>query len=336
MKGECDLIHIDIQAEHFTSLLDQHKLYLEDIIKQRYSNMQSSFNSKERIFFETYLGKDMDVACSKLLELCTSPDLEKLVIEFENLFSLQYKKDFKREIHKRIKLEHSEAKQISKILDDILGYIAFNDGSSLWNRHTFISALNVKVCPYCNRNYITSYLGDKTTTTADADHYYPKSLYPILQMNLYNMIPSCNVCNSKMKLDKDKRHLYPYIDSSECLKFTAKMETLQQLYNYSKDDAEIIVSAHLEEERALNSISIFRLDKIYGIHNDVIFDLKNKIYAYQALQESYYSKMLGEDLCKELFNMIDIHSYWFDFLYKDPLDEPLVKLKQDIYKQFVL
>jgi len=328
-----NLIHIDIQAKHFSSLIERHKKYLKDLIKERYLEKQIGFSNNDRIFFENYLGKDLDTVCSKLLELCTSPYLEELVVQFENLFLKHYKKDFKKEVRKRNKSEYLKAKQITKILNDILGYTGFNNGSNGWNRHTFISELNIKVCPYCNRNYITSYTDDKIKTTADADHYYPKSLYPILQMNLYNMIPSCNVCNSKMKLDKDKRHLYPFIDSSECLKFSTKMDTIEELYNFTKEDIEITVFAHSEQERAVNSINIFKLNKVYDIHKDDVFELKNKFYDYLAFQETYYSKMLGKDLSGELFDKIDIHSYWFDFLNKDPLNEPLIKLKQDIYRQ---
>lgn len=331
------MIHIDLQAKNFASLLEQHKLYLEDRIKRQYPEIQKKFSNSDRKFFEKYLGKDFDKACLKLLKLCISPDLEELINEFENLFSTQFKQDFKKEVQKRKKSVHTKAKQIAGILNDILGYDAFNIGSGGWNRHTFISKLDIKVCPYCNRNYITSYIDDdKNVTTADADHYYPKSLYPILQMNLYNMVPSCNVCNSKMKLNKDKRHLYPYIDLSECLKFSIGTDKIAELYNFAEEDIEITVSPHLEKERAENSKSIFKLDKVYAIHRVVVFDLKNRIQNYQAFQETYYLKMLGENLCGELFDKIDIHSYWFDFLYRDPLDEPLVKLKQDIYRQFVL
>jgi len=93
-----------------------------------------------------------------------------------------------------------EVKTVTKILTKVLNYDAFNQGTP-WSRHIFICSLGVQVCPYCNRNYITSYEESKNDykTTADGDHYYLKSLYPILQLNVYNIIPSCSVCNSKMK-----------------------------------------------------------------------------------------------------------------------------------------
>ena len=45
-----------------------------------------------------------------------------------------------------------------------------------WSRHKLLSLMGIEVCPYCQRNYISSY-GKKTI--ADLDHFYPKSLYPI-------------------------------------------------------------------------------------------------------------------------------------------------------------
>jgi len=49
-------------------------------------------------------------------------------------------------------------------------------------RHELIASLGIQVCPYCNRQYITSWCnGKKTRTTADIDHFYPKETYPLLR-----------------------------------------------------------------------------------------------------------------------------------------------------------
>lgn len=70
--------------------------------------------------------------------------------------------------------------------------------------------MKVEVCPYCNRQYIHTVKSGKVR--AQFDHYYPKSLYPYLALSLYNMIPSCAVCNTaKSSLDTMKTPvLYPY------------------------------------------------------------------------------------------------------------------------------
>lgn len=51
-------------------------------------------------------------------------------------------------------------------------------------RHMLLSDLGIKVCPYCNRNYITWYQSSdhRTLTTADLDHYYQKDYYPLFAL----------------------------------------------------------------------------------------------------------------------------------------------------------
>lgn len=61
------------------------------------------------------------------------------------------------------------------------------------------SQLCVKVCPYCNRMYTTTLYGKKRVRP-DFDHFYPQSRYPYFAVSLFNLIPSCNVCN-KAKSD---------------------------------------------------------------------------------------------------------------------------------------
>lgn len=61
------------------------------------------------------------------------------------------------------------------------------------------SQLGVEVCPYCNRIYTTTLYGKKRIRP-DFDHFYPHSRYPYLAVSLFNLIPSCNICN-KAKFD---------------------------------------------------------------------------------------------------------------------------------------
>ncbi len=334
------MIHINLKSHNFDCLIAKHEEYIKAHIANSYSKSQNSFFEEDKAFFEYYLGKTPSEAADKLLKICTTPDLVKVIDEFEDAYYSCFDKHFKTEALKRVKSKTTESRttknyQIYKYLTDIFNYKGFNEGTKKWNRHIFLSELGVRVCPYCNRNYITSYEKDSLKTTADADHYYPKSLYPILQMNLYNMVPSCNVCNSKMKGNKDIRHLYPYTDLSGSLKFSTNTDTLESLYNFTEDSIEVnITSCDANNVRAQNSITMFKLDRVYKIHNDIIFRLIRKIHDYKTFQEGYYIKMLGDELSGMILEGDNVHSYWFDFLQKDPLEEPLAKIKQDIYEQF--
>lgn len=341
------MINIDLNTIPIKDIINHHTNYVKNVINKRYKNLSNSFSKRDKEFFKEYLGDDDKAICRKLIYICISGNLEGIINDFEYKYQSTYKKKFSDEIRRKRKSKTRKENQIVKLLNSILNYKAFNEGIAPsmtfpdgWNRHIFIHSLNIKVCPYCNRNYVTIYRdtdgADKTT--ADADHYYPKSLYPILQINIFNMIPSCSVCNSKMKNDNDKRHLYPYVDKSTSLTFSTPFNTLDELYNFREKDIKIDIIPEVGNNRAEASIEVFKLDKLYGIHNDVVFELKNKIRAYEAFEEDYYKKLLGNELYQNIFFNINLNlkEYWFDFLEKQSANEPLVKLKQDIYNQIKL
>ena len=73
-----------------------------------------------------------------------------------------------------------------------------------------LKKMKVTVCPYCNRQYIFTL--SKGCVRPQFDHYYPKNRYPYLALSLYNMIPSCSICNmAKSSLDTFKEPiLYPF------------------------------------------------------------------------------------------------------------------------------
>lgn len=164
----------------------------------------------------------------------------------------------------------------------------------------------VKVCPYCNRQYITSYESKDGTekTTADVDHYYPQSAYPYLQMNIYNMIPSCNICNSKAKGPKDERHLNPYKASSDSLLFEVLLDNIDMMYS---SEIERIAVNSRGNPKAIASNEVFKLDKIYQVHLEDVKSLFFHIKEYEAFKEDYYTKTMG-------FDIGNIFSLWFDFL----------------------
>lgn len=78
-------------------------------------------------------------------------------------------------------------------------------------------------CVYCNRQYAFNIEkdGGKNGGTRFArpalDHWFPESIYPLLSLSIYNLIPSCTVCNSSAKGDTIFRlstHVNPYCTTS--------------------------------------------------------------------------------------------------------------------------
>lgn len=78
-------------------------------------------------------------------------------------------------------------------------------------------------CVYCNRQYAFNIEkdGGKNDSSRFArpalDHWFPKSVYPLLSLSIHNLIPSCTVCNSSAKGDTIFRlttHVNPYMTAS--------------------------------------------------------------------------------------------------------------------------
>lgn len=254
-------------------------------------------------------------------------------------------------IHKRLrdKLEVlSKEKQIalySNELSELEKIFKYDKMETV--RHEVMVAYNIKVCPYCQRNYITSYIdGDREKTTADLDHFFPKSIYPYLALSLYNFVPSCQICNSRMKLAKEAISIvYPFEESFDELgaKFKIKdNKDLDFFLKSSETEFEIEISlGNVKPEAVKNSIDLFRLDKLYKVaHNNYIQDMLKNIQK----EPSNRIKLLNNDL-KELMEefsaeekkelkKIDKDIVLAPYRFKYENGEPLGKLTKDILESY--
>lgn len=321
IKIKCDM----------NKILAIHSRYIEEYVAPKFFSVYSQTSNQIKQYLLNFLGDNETEILKHLEQLCTDKELKNLILKEERIrkATYYYSENLQGELLIRDK--------IKKFWDTVLDYKHFGRGvksgkySITWNRHMFVEMTNVKVCPYCNRNYVTSYLeNDNTqeiTTTASIDHYYSKAKYPFLQINIYNMIPSCTICNSYVKGMKELEHLNPYVDEGS-IRFETDLNSIKTLY--SKDDRK----KHLRiisdrDKKSMKSIEAFKLGKIYETHNDVADEVKQKAMDYENFKEDYYKKLLGNiDI-----GIDNIHKNWFDFLGKEEGDEPLIKLKKDIYRQ---
>lgn len=247
------------------------------------------------------------------------------------------------EFHK-ITLPQNELEELKKIFD----YDSFSKSKVyVWDRHKLINNLNIKVCPYCQRNYITSYIDGKIKkTTADLDHFYSKDRYPFLALSLYNFIPSCPICNSRMKLDKstynektkENRIIYPYIDNFKGV-FKTNNQLLEVLLG-SRDTFEVSIDDQ-GDLKTKETIDMFKLDKVYKeAHNEYLLhmmeSIKNKPESYLKSIAEFFIKEDSQDK-EELEKVIlaNLKAIVLEpYRFKIENGEPLAKLTQDILKEF--
>jgi hypothetical protein len=171
-----------------------------------------------------------------------------------------------------------------------VGYTKFsNKNAKPYNAYDLAQKLNVNVCPYCNRNYTFTTTNSGKNTRPDFDHFYSKEKHPILALSFYNLIPSCILCNSRLKGKKEfslGTHMHPYHDSfNEHVKFTYEIKN--STFLFSEDGFELKLET--SDKRANENIKDFALDVLYERHKDIVLELIQKREIYP---DSYIDELL--------------------------------------------
>lgn len=230
-------------------------------------------------------------------------------------------------------------------------------------RHDLIDSLGIKTCPYCNRQYITSWTDNKNDkTTADLDHFYPKSLFPLFALSAFNFIPSCHVCNSLMKGEHYYETIYPYKDSAESeIGFDIRLtegepKEIVDIWlgkgkaSYpdikKKCDLEIINTCMDKNKKKLidNEIDLFRLKELYKNHLDEAINVFLILRIY--LEENFYKDNINSICARIGMKGIDgdskvtkeeLRCFLLGLVAdgQSDMDKPLAKMISDIYTREV-
>lgn len=157
-----------------------------------------------------------DFKILKMIILSTPDKLEKISFYIEKYLILKGVKPLYKQDGDKIQMS-----EVGKSIYDVFNYEG--QGKYIVNAKKIIfRECNILICPYCNIGTIKAVeLENKVIKEYDLDHYFPKSKYPYFAMSLYNLIPSCKVCNQTYKKAKDFKvstHLNPYMDNfgSDC------------------------------------------------------------------------------------------------------------------------
>lgn len=148
--------------------------------------------------------------------------------------------------------------------------------------HWLLERLNLRACPYCNRQY--TFTIKEGRISPELDHFKPKASYPELALSFYNLIPSCSTCNhTKLIGDID---IHPYFKGfNDNCKFILKTKEGEQasLDWVLKNDVEIDFS------NINSNIKVFHLKELYEEHSDYLKEIISKAQAYNA---SYYDGLI--------------------------------------------
>lgn len=195
--------------------------------------------------------------------------------------------------------------------------------------------LNVKVCPYCNMQYTLfaekKEKGKKTDRLAkfQFDHFVNKNDYPMFSMSLYNLIPSCAVCNHGKQKGELPVELNPYYKDIHQLFHFEVNEPLPLLMGKSKEDA-IKINLVCNDDKCGDDVKTFNdtfhISTLYSRHKDIVQEIYDK--AYIASSAENLARLLKTD--KKRLSELWYGTYLSE---KDIEKRPLTKFIQDIKKQ---
>lgn len=217
--------------------------------------------------------------------------------------------------------------------------------------YKFISTLNVQVCPYCNRNYISVVIDEesedekkKFKTRPPLDHFFNKSKYPFLAVSMRNLVPSCGVCNLE-KHDDDKDILYPYTEGLGD-KYSFRIITDKSIRYFTalnNMDFHIEIKENSEcsgdidddyKQRVKESSETFEWTRSYEF---------SKKYVLRVFQNRYFfNRTYQEDIVKGMSGIFSSVEEVQQILnpklrpQEEDNEEPLSKLTRDIYNSLEL
>ncbi len=209
-------------------------------------------------------------------------------------------------------------------------------GGNKSRSYKLTAAAKHNTCVYCNRQYAFNIVrdggknDDNRIARPALDHWFPKSLFPLMSLSYYNLIPSCTVCNSSAKMDEIwllTSHVHPYLTGPDVPKFKFRYKPgLNATWDI---DFENLVG------REKNTVKDLCLQEAYQAHSELeVADLiematKNngtymkqlygsilKLYTAGGDRAKAYRLLLGTEMMKDEFK-----------------NRPLSKLKRDVIEQ---
>ena len=297
-----------------------------------------------RQYFDTRLQKYKFELCNKGKERLDSEQRRKLLIyidKFISNFNCIIKSD-KKQIESLVLEQDSWDNEVKIIIKEVFvkiyeDFIHHDSNTQQDIGYKYMKMLNVRTCPYCNRQYTFTIRRDrndegKFCTRPEFDHFYEKSNYPLLALSFFNLIPSCHECNHG-KLT-GRVGVNPYFNgfSSKFRIQDNHMQTLnkneiQRIRNI--DEFTLGFDNPTEEENY--NIQSFGLLSQYKEHRDYVQEIIEKSVTYDTvLKQGILETFQGT-----FHSLSDIHQFvWGKYLDNNNYENcPLSKLTNDILDQ---
>ncbi|GIN41192.1 hypothetical protein [Heyndrickxia oleronia] len=322
IKSQIEQLHLKFFNDKLLPKLDRF------IITKK---LKTNEQSKEEHSFLLYLREN-----HKQILFGTPQQHQKIILHIHKNFSPQLRDNIKRS-----KTKKSKASDLNKELKAVFNYDLFcrADNINEWCAYQLLDKINIQVCPYCNRQYITTIYTQGQKTRAQLDHFFDKATYPYLAISIYNLVPSCSVCNTSLKGQKKfyvNTYIHPYIDSfGDKYRFTFEMADNIESLITKKGKINIRLRSNTKdpifERKAQNNAEAFLLEPLYNEHSFIVKETLQK--------HIWYSEDYAESLLKSYPGVFNNKDEILRMVFNTELEEnnfnqrPFSKLITDISKE---
>lgn len=204
--------------------------------------------------------------------------------------------------------------------------------------YTLAQALNINVCPYCNRNFTNTVKEEDGTKVIrpDFDHFFSQKEHPILALSFYNLIPSCQICNSRLKGKTKfnlKDYFHPYLNGFENeISFNYQPSNVKGVYGVQNNfEISFEEATGIQNSKLKKANEVFKYDKIYKYHSDIIEEIIAKLYKgsesyFESLKSAFPELKLTED---EIYRLA-----FGNYMNEEDFEKrPFAKLTKDIFEK---
>jgi hypothetical protein len=226
---------------------------------------------------------------------------------------------------------------LSKIFD--YDWLIDRSADDDWSAYALTTALGLRVCSYCNRQYtFTLSKGKSKITKPELDHFLPQNEHPLLRLSFFNLIPSCTICNRDCKGQES----FNYEDYHSPYEINSKHGLLA--YNYfpksylgsigESDDIKIyLTTPGLGVNPALlkkleGNLKIFEYNVIANEHRDIVQEIIRK----RHISNDTYIETIQNMFSEVGLEKNEAYRLAYGNFYKESefSKRPLAKLTKDI------
>jgi hypothetical protein len=176
--------------------------------------------------------------------------------------------------------------------------------------------LNIHTCYYCDMAYINPYIvdDDEMKSQFDLDHALAKDDCPLVALSLHNFVPSCPVCNERLKRKN------PLSDSLDGLKLVAPcsedFDANKQIH-FKVNQEKVCTSGFMRHKDCYRMIinahgvyasyaKLFRLEERYEYHKGEalrLLDLKRKYPMSNIRQIARLMHKTADEVKEDIFGL---------------------------------